>query len=139
MVSGISSTPIIVPNLIRLQRGMGKLSFPVRPNQSLFARFKHITAIPSLTGDGGVSVYKLQMLDNLIEKLVGDKGIGSENIDELISHLGETVGRRGSFHSGEIEVPTESGVRGYTSSGFALGARGAGVGPEPGILLNTFA
>ncbi|MBN2440360.1 MAG: hypothetical protein JXJ04_03415 [Spirochaetales bacterium] len=104
MIQNISSIgPIIAPNVFHLRPGSGKISVPIKPSQSLNARFKHITALPVNTAEGSVPIYKLQMLDNLIERLIGQKGkaeefvtISRENIDTLVSHLKDELSFRNS-------------------------------------------
>ena len=94
MISNVSSIrSMIVPNLLRLRGGTGKISVPIRPYQSIYANFKHITTIPTKNEESGIPVFKLRILDNLIEKLVGKKGkrenyikVTTENIDAAISH-----------------------------------------------------
>lgn len=93
MVNGVSSVrTMIIPNLIRLNGGAAKISVPVRPYQSLYANFKHITTIPTKNDETGIPVFKLRILDNLIEKLVGKKvnrsdyiKLTAENIDTAIA------------------------------------------------------
>ena len=125
MIQSISSTrPIIIPNVIRLKRGMGKIAVPLKPNQSIHARFKHITAIPTKMDTNGVPVYKLRILDNLIERLIGKKGkaeefvkLSTENIDTLIMSFQHELNYRNS----------------------SLKALYNNIKPGTGIILNVFA
>jgi hypothetical protein len=124
MVSSVSSSPIILPNLIRFQNGAGKISYPVKPDQNIFAQFKYITTFPSEDGGDNVSVYKLQILDQLLEKLVGEPGKGSDYLriskdfaDSLISKL-----------KGELANREYNSNKSYGN-----------LSPEKGIILNTFA
>ncbi|MBN2534568.1 MAG: hypothetical protein JXB88_16915 [Spirochaetales bacterium] len=124
MIQGISSVqPVIIPNIIRLKHGTGKITVPLKPSQSIYARFKHITAIPARMNGEGVPVYKLRMLDNLIERLIGQTNmaekfvrISPETIDTLISNFKQEL----SFH--------ESSVKAYNN-----------IRPQTGLILNTFA
>jgi hypothetical protein len=58
-------------NIIRVQslRG-GELEVPVAPAQSAFARFEHLRAVPS--PEGGVSLFRLRVLDKLIDRLLSE-------------------------------------------------------------------
>jgi hypothetical protein len=58
-------------NILRVQnlRG-GDLEVPVTPAQSAFARFEHLRAVPS--PQGGVSLFKLRVLDKLIDRLLAE-------------------------------------------------------------------
>ena len=92
-VSGVR--PGVIPNIIRARGTLGKLSVPVHPINMIYARFKHVRGIPA--SEGGVSVLKLRILDNLIDKLLSYrekvpgvselKLIDAENIDSLMHNL----------------------------------------------------
>ena len=86
----------VFPNIISI-RGLNpaKLSVPVHPVLTIYAHFKHIRGIPSV--DGGVPMFKLRILDNLIDRLLSYrenlpaikdlKRLDTENIDPLIYNL----------------------------------------------------
>ena len=92
-VSGIR--PGVIPNIIRVSRTRGRLLVPVRPINTIYACFKHIKGVPA--SEGGVPVFKLRILDNLIDKLLRYRenipGVSElvrielENIDSLIVDL----------------------------------------------------
>ena len=91
----ISSGPQTVPvtSLVRARYGLGKLSLPVSGPLG-YARLKHIQGIPPSTEGGGFSIQKLQVLDNLIERLARMKnadrytaqndGASEKQVDALI-------------------------------------------------------
>lgn len=68
---------------------------PVRPINTIYAHFKHIRGIPS--SEGGVPIFKLRILDTLIDNLLSLREkvpesyelirLESENIDSLIHEL----------------------------------------------------
>jgi hypothetical protein len=94
MTSSVSSIPIIIPNVFALKSSGGKLSYPVQPNQTMAAQFRHIVTYPSDDGADSASVFKLRILDNLIEQLAGEAGKGEDflrisgnNVDSLIAKL----------------------------------------------------
>ena len=125
MIQSISSVrSVIVPNIIRLKHGRGKITVPLKPSQSVYARFKHITAIPAKINSEGIPVYKLRILDNLIERLIGQTNkaeeyvkISPENIDTLISHFKQELSYRASS------------VKAFFNN----------IRPQTGMILNVFA
>jgi hypothetical protein len=102
VIQSVSSVrTVIVPHLVRLRNGMGKISVPLKPSRSVHTHFKHITAIPVRMENEGIPVYKLRILDNLIERLVGQKNkakdyikISSHNIDTLITQFKQELSSR---------------------------------------------
>jgi len=71
MISAVAS-PGPFLNILRL-RGLrgGDLEVPVSPVQSAYARFEHLRAVPS--PEGGVSLFKLRVLDKLIDRLLAER------------------------------------------------------------------
>jgi hypothetical protein len=59
-------------NIIRAQYASGRIALP--QNGGLYSRFKHIQGVPAQSSDGGYSVNKLRMIDQLVERLVRLKG-----------------------------------------------------------------
>jgi hypothetical protein len=124
MTSAISTIPVIIPNLVSLRYGSGKLSYPVKPDQIIVAQFRHINTYPSDDGVSSASVFKLRILDNLIEQLGGETGraedflrISKDNVDSLITKL-----------KGEAALRNV-----YRSSSYG------NLQPATGIILDTFA
>ena len=121
MISGIQSVPIIsYPTIMRIQSYRGKISYPVKPLGSVSAVFKHIYTIPSKKGIGGVALYKLSILDGLIERLIKtghyDKAkalktqlVDKNNVDTLIKNLSEMVS---NYNSGiyDLGIKLETGA-----------------------------
>jgi hypothetical protein len=71
VIEGISSArPGLFPDLLRVRDANDRLTAPVRPAQTVFAQFKHIRSVPS--SDGAVSLFKLRVLDNLIDRLLAE-------------------------------------------------------------------
>jgi len=118
MISNVSSSPLILPNLIRFQNGAGKLSYPVKPDQNITAQFKYITTFPSEDGGDNVSVYKLQILDQLLEQVVGESGKGKEYLrisndaaDSLIDKLkGQLLNREYNAKKSYGNLSPEKGI-----------------------------
>ncbi|NOY08795.1 MAG: hypothetical protein GXP33_08125 [Spirochaetes bacterium] len=74
----------------------GKLLLPVAPLNAISAAFKHITPMPSRTGKGDIPLYKLRVLDDLLDRILSGRKsktvnkiknvkITARNIDSLIS------------------------------------------------------
>jgi hypothetical protein len=70
MIAAVAS-PGAFLNILRVRslRG-GELEVPVSPVQSAYARFEHLRAVPS--AEGGVSLFKLRVLDKLIDRLLDE-------------------------------------------------------------------
>jgi len=58
--------------VMRARFSRGRISFPVKPSQAIYARFKHVQGFPSNKGNG-IPLSKLRSIDNLIERLVNLK------------------------------------------------------------------
>ncbi len=79
-------------SLVKARFGAGRIFYPVRPNQALYAQFKHVAGLPSSQEDGGLSLSKLRSIDNLIDRLVHLKKMSGsseqrEAIDRMIDNL----------------------------------------------------
>ncbi len=67
------SQPNLTPShLMRARYSSGTISFPVKPNQAIYAHFKHVSGFPSPDGRG-ISLFRLHGIDNLIDRLVSIK------------------------------------------------------------------
>ena len=65
-----SSSGIIASSrLVQSRYSSGKVSIPVARPYSLYARYKHVRGIPAPSGQSGVPISRLKMLNNLIEGL----------------------------------------------------------------------
>jgi hypothetical protein len=65
--------PGLFLNVLRLQNlssAQGRLEVPVAPFQSVYARFEHLRAVAS--PEGGVSLFRLRVLDKLIDRLLAE-------------------------------------------------------------------
>jgi len=70
MIAAVGSPgPFLNILRVRSLRG-GDLEVPVARAQSGFARFEHLRAVPS--PQGGVSLFKLRVLDTLIDRLLAE-------------------------------------------------------------------
>jgi len=86
------SQPTLSPAyMLRARYNGGRISFPVKPSQAIYARFEHVQGFPSSEGNG-ISLYKLRNIDNLIDRLVSLKeNTGSKSqqhkLDAMIKSL----------------------------------------------------
>jgi hypothetical protein len=96
MSEGISSVAsMAVTALPSIQSAGRKLSFRMQPSVAVYASFKHIQVIPDSTLKGGIPLYKLTLLDRLIEMLSGTPAAGmvegkkvtAESIDRVIGDI----------------------------------------------------
>jgi hypothetical protein len=127
MVEAISSARAVMPALTSVAippAGDGRVMLPIRPADALFAAFKHIQVIPDTRLENGVPLYKLMILDNLIEHLAGGAGQsgrggikGEASVDSLITEL-----------AGKLRART-AGAQSFT----------AGLLPGAGMVVNLVA
>jgi hypothetical protein len=97
----------------------GDVIMPVRPAQVVAASFKHIRVMPDLRLEDGVPLYKLKILDTLIDQLSRGKpgtSVDSGSIDSMIGEMS----------------------RGLRSGGTAQAYR-AGLFPAPGAFVDLVA
>ncbi|MDZ7792780.1 MAG: hypothetical protein U5P10_03550 [Spirochaetia bacterium] len=87
-----STQPTVNPSyLMRARYSSGRIAFPVKANQAIYAHFKHVTGIPA-SGDKGVSLSKLRIIDKVIDRLVSIKSSSGNSeqrarIDSMIASL----------------------------------------------------
>jgi hypothetical protein len=102
MISRISATASSIINRLYFNNRLTtKITVPVRPFLSPSIALKHLIGIPSTDNTDSIPLYKLRMLDNLIERLTRLKVQGTakdfsdlitaQNIDSHIKNLSEQV------------------------------------------------
>ncbi len=103
MISPVaSSISITFPSILKVRSTDGRFYYPVKPLNSVAGIFKHIYTIPSEKGGGSLSLYKLRVLDSVIDRLMkyGKSAeikkmiparVTSENVDKLIRALSEKL------------------------------------------------
>ncbi|MBN1696718.1 MAG: hypothetical protein JW881_04330 [Spirochaetales bacterium] len=125
MIQGIgAAAPVFIPNIIRLRSGAGKVAAPVQRHYIPYARFRHITGVPSGNNSAGVPVYKLRVLDNLIDRLVSG-GAGNSFAQEITND--------------NIDLMIDRAAREVRSRETALRMSPAVFSPRAGIVIDTFA
>lgn len=55
--------------ITRFSRSGHRVSVPVRPSQTVFAQFRHISGTPAATGQNTVPLSRVQLLNSLIDNL----------------------------------------------------------------------
>ena len=125
MVSGIttgSQVGVVSMTAVRYaQPAAGEPILPVRPAQMVAATFRHIQVRPDSRLDNGIPIYKLKILDTLIDHLSprqpaadGSAASGSAasestakvnaaTIDSVIMEMSR--GMRGAFQAGSLPAP----------------------------------
>ena len=102
-----STQPTVNPSyLMRARYSGSRIAFPVKPSQAIYARFEHVTGIPSQEG-GGVSLSKLRTIDNLIDRLISIKASSGNSeqkarIDSMIASLEATKSASNSQEIGDL-------------------------------------
>jgi hypothetical protein len=80
------------------QADAGDLIMPVRPAQLVYANFKHIQVMPDSRLQDGVPLYKLKILDTLIDHLSQKKpltSVDASSIDSVIMDMSSGFRLRG--------------------------------------------
>jgi hypothetical protein len=112
MIQGVSSgghVGVAAITALRYAQSDGHdVIMPVRPAQAINASFKHIQVRPDSNLQDGVPLYKLKILDSLIDQMTktgagarGVDGINASTIDGVISSLtraGQAEGGAGSAY-----------------------------------------
>ena len=68
-LSAVSSTSIPFFHIMRASYSGGRISVPVSELTGIYARFKHITGIPSFSESRTVPYNRLKQLDTLIDQI----------------------------------------------------------------------
>jgi hypothetical protein len=135
MIQGVSSggrVGVAAITALRYAQSDGRdVVMPVRPAELIHANFRHIQVRPDSRLDDGVPLYKLKILDTLIDHLARDGGVTAPlkgrvstpsdargvSIDTLIAQMASELG--------------QGGARDHAYRGRFL--------PEPGAFVNLFA
>jgi len=110
MVAGVTAgghVGVISMTALRYaQSDAGDVLMPVRPAQLIYANFKHIQVRPDSRLEDGVPMYKLKILDTLIEQLSQKKplpSVDARSIDSVIVEMSR--GLRAAGGSGQSYRP----------------------------------
>lgn len=110
MSEGVSAVAsMAVTALPSVQSAGRKLSFRMQPSLAVYASFKHIQVIPDSALKDGIPLYKLTLLDRLIERLSGAPGaaameggkVTAQTVDKVIEDLRARLrGSSASYQAG---------------------------------------
>ena len=94
------NTSIPLTHLFKASYSNGKISVPVSSSSVVYARFKHLTGVPSPAGSGGLPVNRLKQLDIMIDYInrlknknfsVDMEGADSEMLDRITEKYSEIL------------------------------------------------
>jgi len=103
------------------QADAGDVVMPVRPSQAVYANFKHIQVRPDSRLDDGVPLYKLKILDTLIDHLSAKRppaAVDAGSIDSTIIEMSRSMRAAGGGFS--------AAGGGFSAAGGGFGAAGGG-------------
>jgi len=110
MVAGVSTggqVGVISMTAVRYaQPSSGEPIMPVRPAQLVYANFRHILVQPDSHLERGVPLYKLKILDTLIDHLSPKQAaprVDAASIDSVIVEMSQ--GFRGAYRAGFLPAP----------------------------------
>lgn len=143
MVAGVSSgghVGVVAITALRYAQSDGPdVVMPVRPAETIFASFRHIRVRPDFRLEEGVPLYKLKILDALIEHLsrteTPDEGAARSG---GIGPEGAGAGRAG-MTAAHIDQAIESLSERLRQSTAGGALYQAGLLPEPGAFLDMVA
>jgi hypothetical protein len=107
---------------------------PVRPVQAIDANFRHVQLLPDTRIQDGVPIYKLRILDSLIEKLSPGRAGASAAVPGGGAGRAEAVDRIIGNLSGDLRAAAAESGRGIGSSAYR-----AGFLPLPGAFVDLVA
>ncbi len=70
MQVGNVQSNIYTASMLQARSGSGRVSVPVKPTLSLYARYKHVQGIPAHDPQGAVPLSKVRTLNHVIDRLV---------------------------------------------------------------------
>ncbi len=123
-IQGISKQTLSVPQLIRAEISNNRIALPVNSNR-IYAHFKHIKGIGSMSNQPAFSLAQLRHLDNLIDRLKLLKG-GVSNVN-LEGASGNDITKM--IEEYRVELHTELGKNNPYSKNLSVSA----------LSLNIFA
>ena len=110
MVAGVSAgghVGVISMTALRYaQPGSGQPVMPVRPSEMIYANFRHVQVQPDSRLQDGVPLYKLKILDMLIDRFspkTASAPVDAGSIDRVISEMSR--GLRGTYRAGFLPEP----------------------------------
>jgi hypothetical protein len=137
MVEGVSAgghVGVMAITALRYAQSDGvDLIMPVRPAQQVFANFRHIQVLPDFRLQDGVPLYKLKILDALIDSLSRADGTGGG-----AAVIG-AAGKRAAVTAASVDKTIESLFDGIRTGKAGTPSYRAGFLPEPGAFIDLVA
>lgn len=90
MDSGVVSGRISPFRIARISQSGGRVSVPVKPSQTVFAQFRHISGSPASIGEGTVPISRLRLLNRIVSMLQARREYSADNSEFADSQLGKT-------------------------------------------------
>lgn len=87
-VHAVQMPNLSVQDLVRAQVSDRPVVLPV--NGALVARLRHITAVPSLSGQPGFSLSRLRTIDSVIERMAAAQR-GVSQVDDPLEHTEQMI------------------------------------------------
>ncbi|HTO23177.1 MAG TPA: hypothetical protein VMQ10_11935 [Spirochaetia bacterium] len=138
MVSGVttgSQVGVVSMTAVRYaQPAAGEPILPVRPAQMVAATFRHIQVRPDSRLDNGIPIYKLKILDTLIDHLSARQPAAGGSV----ANGSAASGSAASGSAAAVNAATIDSVIMEMSRGMR-GAFQAGSLPAPGAFVNLVA
>ena len=110
MVAGVTAgghVGVISMTALRYaQPGSTQPVMPVRPADAVYANFRHVQVRPDSRLQDGVPIYKLKILDMLIDRFSPKQpqaGVDAGSIDSVITEMSR--GLRGAYRAGFLPAP----------------------------------
>jgi hypothetical protein len=139
MVQAVSPSTSVA-NLVAVRSAQADapgVIMPVRPAQAIYASFRHIDVLPDSRLADGVPLYKLRILDSLIDRLSQVQGNGSGGaaaISAAARRDPASVDRWIADLAGGLRAAGGSSARGGVSASYR-----AGFFPLPGAFVDLVA
>lgn len=89
-ISSRSTPAVALSTVVRAQNSNGRISLPLS-QPGIYMRFKYVQGVPSRSEGEGFPLYKLRMLDTLIDKLKRMKGDDGAVQSAPPSHDDDTI------------------------------------------------
>ncbi len=119
-------SPVPISDLLKVRYASGRLTLPL--SQPYFVRFEHVSGVPGAADGGGYSVFKLRILDTLIDRLTTLQGKALEG-DASPGPSGGALDAR----IADLEKQLHDRLAKASATPFG-GAMGAGAGENGRIL-----
>lgn len=92
-----ANSQVLSLRIARVFQSGGRVSVPVRPSQTVFAQFRHISGTPASAGENTMPISRLRLLNRIVSMLQARKERSAGNFGLVDSQLKKSeVKPRGS-------------------------------------------